>query len=218
MGRKESGNRGPKNHGDKDAVSKKNSPSSKKDLTMSSLLRRGLASSKGSTENQKKLGSTSKEKRSSSKANQPKAIVNFYTKKGAHKGSPRVEDKFGKLSGKLSESQKLVSSTPKNKQDKEQCIQSMLFQSSRENFDKEKDKATQILTKISKKITNPKSSLDSKKAKAAPPPPVQNIISQRTETPSSFKEVFKAKAKSFRSSNSIHHILPLGMPEGKKKS
>ena len=185
---------------------------SKKESTVSMLLRRGFTA-KSSTDSQKRGTGSSKEKKVYTKP-QPKTLVNFYTKKGAQKGSPRQEDK-GKSSGKLSETQKLILSTPKEKPEKDHLFQSMVYHNPRETHDREKEKAALIVNKISKKIANPKSSLDGKRDKGL----VQQIaLSHRIETPGTSKEVFKTKAKSFRSSNSIHNIHPLVIQDIKKKS
>ena len=132
--------------------------------------------------------------------------------------SHRVIEEKGKFTGKLSESHKHLVSTPKDKGDKDYFFASMVYLQPKVDVpEKDKDKASLILNKISKKIsTNIKTSIDVKV------PPIKFGIQQpilstspRGDLIGFGKELFKPKAKSFRSSNSIYTFAAAANQEKK---
>jgi serine/threonine protein kinase len=137
------------------------------------------------------------------------------------KQSPRVVDDKSKFNGKMSESHKHLCGTPKDRLDKEYFFSSMLYlQGKAETGDKDKEKASLILNKISQKISgNAKTSLDAKvpSLKIGLPQPAL-VTSPRTDAIGSGREMYKPKAKSFRSTNSVCTLTAASQPDKKKVS
>jgi hypothetical protein len=135
------------------------------------------------------------------------------------KQSPRVVDDKGKFNGKLSESHKHLCGTPKDRLDKEYFFSSMVYlQSKIEPNEKDKEKASLILNKISQKISgNSKPNLEGKVPNlkiGLQQPPL--VTSPRTDLAGSGREMYKPKAKSFRSTNSVYMINAVNNFEKKK--
>ena len=144
-------------------------------------------------------------KPSTSKEKKPQIISKggkIYNKKAVNKTMSRNASK-SKMVSKLSESQRLACKTPQERFDKEFFFKSMVnLQLKLENQEKEIAKSTLILNKISKKMSNSKSGLEKKRFKLQSPV----AFTQKPESSSNGKEVFKPKAKSFRSAYSIFNI------------
>ena len=124
------------------------------------------------------------------------------SKKLSNKTMSRNQSK-PKMSGKLSESQKLLCRTPQERLDKDHFFKSMVnLQTKLESYDKDAGKSTLILNQINKKMASSKNGGEKRRVKVQSP----LAIAQKTDGPASGKELFKQKAKSFRSAYSIFNL------------
>lgn len=135
------------------------------------------------------------------------------------KQSPRVIEDKSKFNGKMSESHKHLCETPKDRFDKEYFFSSIVhLQNKADSIDKDKEKASLILNKISKKISGKtKSSLEAKVPNLRIGFQQPSLVtSPRTDAVGSGREMYKPKAKSFRSTNSAYMINAVNNLDKKK--
>lgn len=163
-------------------------------------------------------GSSSSLKSNQVNSQSKQALNNKQQKVQGKPQSHRAIEEKGKFTGKLSESHKHLVSTPKDKGDKDYFFASMVYlQPKVDMAEKDKDKASLILNKISKKIsTTNKGSVDVKGSavKYGIQQP-QLSTSPRNDLTGFGKELFKSKAKSFRSSNSIYSFAAVANQDKK---